>query len=213
MGKGEVGLGSNLKTQRAIAEQAFNRWYVRNQEAGHDLYYGEGGYYAAGTFQRVSRAEVERYKRDVLVPVIRGGTNEAHGTTGNASNEPGNMVAAHQFGRGTRGYWMGLKSGDKEDLPSDYMGGKAEAMFYEGPFKRQLATIHSDRQALSNAQTQQVEGTGRLDVNVSAPPGTKVDAKGGGIFQKTNVQRNVQMFGAQAGPVQQYTGYDVPWWH
>ena len=75
------------------------------------------------------------------------------------------------------------------------------------------ANAAADRQALSNAQTQQVEGTGRLDVNVSAPPGTKVDAKGGGIFQKTNVQRNVQMFGAQAGPVQQYTGYDVPWWH
>lgn len=138
MGKGEVGLTSDLKTQRAIAEQAFNRWYVRKQEAGRDLYHGKGGYYAGGTFQPVSDAEVEKYRREVLEPVIKGGTNEAKGTTGNASNEPGNEVAKHQFERGTPGYWMNLKTGEKTDLPNSYQGGKAEALFHEGPYKRQL---------------------------------------------------------------------------
>lgn len=138
MGKGEVGLESNLKTQRAIAEQALNRWYVRKQQHGHDLYHGSGGYYARNTFQPVSEGEVERYKRDVLEPVIKGGTNEARGTTGNASNDPGNEVAKHQFERGTPGHWMHLKSGEKVDLPNSYQGGKAEALFHEGPFKRPL---------------------------------------------------------------------------
>jgi hypothetical protein len=138
MTKGEVGLDSNLKTQRAITEQAFNRWYVREQPAGQDLYAGSGGYYDRNTFRQTSEAEEAQYKRDVLVPVILGGTNEALGTTGNASNAPGNMVAQHQFNRGTSGYWMDLRSGEKVNAPNDYMGGGHEAMFYEGPFKRQL---------------------------------------------------------------------------
>lgn len=211
MGKGEVGLKSNLKTQRAIAEQAFNRWYVRKQPAGTDLYHGRGGYYAANTFRNVSKEEVERYKRDVLIPVIRGGTNEAFGTTGNASNEPGNMVAMHQFGRHTPGFWMDLKTGQKTDLPPSYMKGQAEAMFMEGPFKRQLAHADGDRRTLASNSAQQVEGTGQLDVHVTAPAGTKVNAKGGGIFQKTNIQRNIQNFPASAGPIQDYSGFDLPW--
>jgi hypothetical protein len=69
MGKGEIsGSHANIHTQRAIAEQAFNRWYVRKQRYGADLYHGRGGYYAANSFPGVSAAEVEQYKRDVLEP-------------------------------------------------------------------------------------------------------------------------------------------------
>jgi hypothetical protein len=195
MGKGEVGLNSNLKTQRAIAEQAFNRWYVRNQKAGHDLYHGRGGYYAAGSFPNVSPAEVAKYKRDVLGPVLNGGTNDAMGTTGNASNEPGNMVAAHQFARGTKGYWMNLKSGEKTDVPSTYMGGKNEAMFNEGPYKRQLA-MREPRNLLANANAAGVNGGGQQKIEGSAdlrvafenaPAGAKAYMQYGGMFKSGKV--------------------------
>jgi hypothetical protein len=138
MVQGEVGLNSNIKTQQAITEQAFNRWTYRGQEAGHDLYHGRGGYYAAGTFRSVSPAQVAKFRETVLGPVLAG-SNVAKGMSGNASNEPGNMVAMHQFARGTPGFWMNLKTGEPQNLPTSYMGGKAEAMFMEGPFKHKLA--------------------------------------------------------------------------
>jgi hypothetical protein len=136
MVQGEVGLNSNRKTQMAITEQAFNRWDTREQERGHDLYHGRGGYYAAGTFQHVTPEQIAAYKENILKPVLAG-SDVIQGMTGNASNEPGNMVAAHQFARGTPGFWMSLKTGEEatdaqgNKLPSTYMGGKAEAMFME----------------------------------------------------------------------------------
>jgi hypothetical protein len=45
---------------------------------------------------------------------------------------------------------------------------------------------------------------------LSAPPGTSVNATGGGLFQTTNVERNVQMQPASGGPAQQsspFPGY------
>jgi hypothetical protein len=190
MGKGEVTLESNIHTQRAIAEQAFNRWYVRKQEAGHDLYHGRGGYYASNTFKRVSPAEVAKYKRDVLDPVVHGGTNDAEGTTGNASNELGNMVAAHQFRRGTKGYWLNLKTGKKINVPDTYMGGKNEAMFVEGPFKRQLP----HRDLLANARNSGVAGTQKIEGDASVrvafenmPAGAKAYMQHGGMFKTGTV--------------------------
>ena len=46
--------------------------------------------------------------------------------------------AAVAHARGTKGYWINLKTGQKIDVPPTYMGGKNEAMFAEGPFKRAL---------------------------------------------------------------------------
>lgn len=132
MAKGEVGLNANIKTQMAIAEEAFNRWDTRDQPAGKDLYHGPGGYYAANTFQPVSAAEVERFKENVLKPVLAG-SNILKGMTGNASNDyrHGNLVALHQFNKGTPGLWLDLKTGDVVNLPAGYGGGRAEAFFME----------------------------------------------------------------------------------
>jgi hypothetical protein len=48
--------------------------------------------------------------------------------------------------------------------------------------------------------THHVEGTGSIDVNVSAPAGTRVAAQGGGLFKKINMTRQTQMEHAQGGP-------------
>jgi hypothetical protein len=57
-------------------------------------------------------------------------------------------------------------------------------------------------QALSGGGPMSLEGTGQLDVNVRAPQGTGVKAAGGGIFQRVNLRRNIQMPATDSGPPQ-----------
>jgi hypothetical protein len=61
------------------------------------------------------------------------------------------------------------------------------------------------RRAMDESNKQTVEGTGRLDVKVSAPPGTEVKAQGGGLFKDTVLERNVQMPSAASGPREDLT--------
>jgi GTPase involved in cell partitioning and DNA repair len=49
--------------------------------------------------------------------------------------------------------------------------------------------------------THKVHGTGSIDVNVSAPPGTAVKSQFGGLFKKHAVHRQTQMAPAQGGPM------------
>jgi hypothetical protein len=48
--------------------------------------------------------------------------------------------------------------------------------------------------------THRVHGEGHINVNVNAPSGTHVAARGGGIFRRTTVHRQSQMMHAAAGP-------------
>jgi len=62
----------------------------------------------------------------------------------------------------------------------------------------------NDRRAIAEQEkATKVEGTGNLNVTVNAPPSTKVDASGGGIFKQTTIQRNIQMMPTAAGPMEQ----------
>jgi hypothetical protein len=49
------------------------------------------------------------------------------------------------------------------------------------------------RALMERAAAQRVEGTGRIDVNVSAPKGTRVGASAGGLFKSVQVNRQMQM--------------------
>jgi hypothetical protein len=51
----------------------------------------------------------------------------------------------------------------------------------------------ANRAQIDNGMAQRVEGTGKITVDVNAPKGTRVGAEGGGLFKKTEVQRNTQM--------------------
>jgi hypothetical protein len=61
-----------------------------------------------------------------------------------------------------------------------------------------------DRAALDrdmgNEVRHTVHGTGKITVDVNAPKGTAVGAAGGGLFKATEINRNVQMEPAKAGP-------------
>jgi hypothetical protein len=69
------------------------------------------------------------------------------------------------------------------------------------PSTAELDRTLLDRRALSQVgDTVNVNGTGKISVDVRAPRGTKVEAEAGGLFKKTEIQRNVQMEPASQGP-------------
>jgi hypothetical protein len=48
--------------------------------------------------------------------------------------------------------------------------------------------------------THRVEGSASIDVNVSPPPGTRVEGKSAGLFKPIAMNRQVQMAHASQGP-------------
>jgi hypothetical protein len=60
------------------------------------------------------------------------------------------------------------------------------------------------RSAVDRARNQNVNvnATGKLTANINAPPGTNVKMEGGGLFKKTEVNRQTQMVPASVGPAQ-----------
>jgi hypothetical protein len=63
-----------------------------------------------------------------------------------------------------------------------------------------------DRSALDRGAETRVTGTGKLSVDVRAPRGTKVEAEGGGLFKKTEIDRQTQMEPAQSAPARRGGG-------
>jgi hypothetical protein len=57
-----------------------------------------------------------------------------------------------------------------------------------------------ERGGIDNFMKHSVHGTGEIDVNVHAPPGTTVKGKAGGLFKRIRMNRNVQNAPANAGP-------------
>jgi hypothetical protein len=67
----------------------------------------------------------------------------------------------------------------------------------------QLTKAAADRQAVGSGETKHtVSGAADLNVKISAPAGTSVNASSSGLFQKTNIERNVQMTPATSRPAQ-----------
>jgi hypothetical protein len=56
-----------------------------------------------------------------------------------------------------------------------------------------------NRRALT-PQTHKVEGSANINVNVAAPPGTRVEGKSAGLFKPIQMNRQVQMAHAAQGP-------------
>jgi hypothetical protein len=110
---GEVGRTAPRETQMAQLESAFNRAQQRGQSVSHVLLSvaedPKRGYYASNTYHPVSPKDVERFKTEVLAPVLAG-SDLGHGVTGNASGS----VAAHQFAKRSQGFNLRAARGTKE---------------------------------------------------------------------------------------------------
>jgi hypothetical protein len=74
-----------------------------------------------------------------------------------------------------------------------------------------------DRRELDRAMgreiTSKVEGSGHISVDVKAPRGTHVTARGGGIFKRSSINRQTQMEKSHSGPPEKISGVgsrDIP---
>ena len=61
--------------------------------------------------------------------------------------------------------------------------------------------LAGDRQAIDahSVRTHRVEGSGKLTANITAPKGTDVTLEGGGLFKKTEINRQIPMEAARPG--------------
>jgi len=131
-----------------------------------------------------------------------------------AMNPPGFREEAPKPGPGGANIGGSLKSfegqfesqlekyGDPTDWPQ--RGGKP-GEFYNpktGQPQGQPVNYEDWRNQIDRSQagTAKVEGTGKITVDVNAPKGTNVDASGGGLFKKTEINRQTQMEPARVGP-------------
>jgi hypothetical protein len=135
MVNGEVGLSASPRAQIVQLETAFNRAQARGTSLNHalmpSLRRGDAGYYDGrsqhptyGVSRKPTPQQIEKFKREVWDPVMKGSNLSDIGwgpMTGNASGS----VARDQFAKGTQGYKMA--------------GG--DTYFREGPFKYPFPTV------------------------------------------------------------------------
>jgi hypothetical protein len=57
-----------------------------------------------------------------------------------------------------------------------------------------------DRNAVDRQNGASINSTGKLSVDVNAPPGTKVDYNGDNLLRATSMQRQTQMMPTDTGP-------------
>jgi len=137
-----------------------------------------GGYFPAVTHARAAAGldDATRTQYGPMVDQVMGGSNISGYATGNASGSVG-------FGGGPQTFKAGGERFGIEQADRSYM----DAMM-----KREI-----------NAR---VEGTGKIQVDVNAPPGTRVDAQGGGLFKEVEMNRQMQMAPAASGPPTDISG-------
>lgn len=79
------------------------------------------------------------------------------------------------------------------ELPGLVSRRKEELSIWDRPDKPAAAKMDADGRKLDGDSQVTVNGKGQLDVNVKAPPGTKVAAKGDGLLKDTRVEQQTQM--------------------
>jgi hypothetical protein len=233
----QISLGENRNpnANQAVIETIFNRARARGQtlEQVTQMYTGKGspGYYPSSTFSGGAQGMREERLRNMAIENERkalSGGNVSHYATDNASV---GLAYTERFGGSSGGYGRPGQPPGKFNFESEF-GGRGtgtpgtETFFSPGwgggragyerwrkslsDLDQQNTKLLSDKQTLNAAAATKVEGTGSLDVTVNGPPGTKVDASGGGIFKQTNVVRNIQMAPAASGPTQSTNAYSAP---
>jgi hypothetical protein len=88
--------------------------------------------------------------------------------------------------------------GDLESRAGEIFKRKVEED--RGLGEHELPPDRSAVRAAEKTMTHRVEGSGEINVNVKAPPATKVTASSKGLFRKTNIERTQQMEPASGGP-------------
>jgi hypothetical protein len=198
------------KKPLAVAESAMNRGLYAGQTFRQELRSRFYGPYNKGQYPATMAALLRNPRRlarlNAATDAALAGSDTIHGFTdqGLPTDPNGRWIMAHQhmrIGGNIFGDWGGGPAGH------------AGAIRWREAFERRAAAnavTSADRAAINGATMHKVEGTGSLSVDVRAPRGTAVQAKGGGIFQNVAVRRNIQMTPSTPGPALPQSPYDIP---
>jgi hypothetical protein len=135
-------------------------------------------------------SENERAQYDKTLAEVLGGSDYIQGRTNQGmASDPGARLPGRVRIPGSSevyNYWEGRRKG----------------VSFAVSDSARFASEQADaaRKQLSQSPETKVTGTGKLDVNVKAPPGTDVSASGKGLFKDTEVNRQTQMAPARKGP-------------
>ena len=123
--------------------------------------------------------------------LLKGATDQGSGVDPNV-NWPGGRIKLHARGGETYTDWGGGPGG--HEGARKFREAQQAAIAHGGMIDDyQIASSAVRRSMIDRQMTHRVEGTGSIDVNVNAPKGTGVRARGGGIFRTVSVNRTTQM--------------------
>jgi hypothetical protein len=227
----QISLGENRNPQAnlAVIETIMNRASVRRTSLAAQMRsVNEGGYYPPSTFAGGAGGLANQKASDLAYANIRralGGSNMSNYATDNSSQ---GLAYSERFGGSMGGYGRPGQAPGKFTFQSEF-GGKGtgtpgtETFFSPGwgggregyeKWRKTLADRAAvDRAAVNGAMgtsAQKIEGAADLNVKVTAPPGTSVSSSSSGIFQRPNIERNIQMMPSSSGPAQGISGFDQP---
>ncbi|PWT74307.1 MAG: hypothetical protein C5B60_06855 [Chloroflexi bacterium] len=149
---------------------------------------------------RAEQVVTDKQFAKLLTTFMPGGTiaKLARGTMGFTT---AGGIAQKAMGEGFAGESMlpssGLTTGELLPALKGLLGG-GQAAGDRGAEAMDHAAQALDRAAMQNVN---VNGTGKISVDVNAPPGTRVAAEGEGLFKSTEISRQTQMMPAESGPL------------
>lgn len=197
-------------TALPTAESAMNRSLYKGTSLMQMLHSGFYGPINRGQLpafmRRLQNNPALMAKMNRAINAALGGSDTIHGATDQGMLSDPN------------GRWPGGRTMIGGQVFNDWgggPGGHAGAARWRQEFERRAAAnavTNADRAAVNGAAggVARVEGSGSLSVDVRAPRGTSVQAKGGGIFQSVRLRRDVQLPTTQTGPVQSADPYQIP---
>ncbi|TYL87443.1 CHAP domain-containing protein [Bradyrhizobium cytisi] len=102
--------------------------------------------------------------------------------------------------------WQGGKLVRDGETYNDWGGGAGHEGNRQWRLRQQAAIAAADRRQIDGTQVAEhkVTGDGKISVDVNAPKGTNVGAKGGGLFKRVEINRQTQMSEAPRGPKGSY---------
>ena len=182
------------EAQQAFMESIFNRASARNQTLAKTL---SGGYFPPATHNKAARGVGEE-TRNSYAPILEdvvGGSNLSVLATGNASGGVG-------FGGGPTTF-------SSSGPPGSYAAKYPERVGWEGDPRdarwraKMMASVDDNPgldRAIMDGSSQMASGgdndinaSGKLNVEVRAPDNTTVEAEGKGLFNKTDINRYINM--------------------
>jgi hypothetical protein len=192
-------MSENPGAAQAVAESAMNRSDLTHKslmQMLHSGFYGPINRGQLGSYMEHLRRDPRAMARmNAAIDSALAGSDIIHGATDQGSGHDPNVN------------WPGGRTVIHGETFNDWAGGgghAASARWRENFERGAAGGVVGDRGELNRRalipQTHRVEGSADINVNVSAPPGTRVTGKSAGLFKPIAMTRQTQMAHAAQGP-------------